>query len=420
MSKKIMSAVATSLALTLSLTACTSKDFIETEANIGLENPNEVVALRVWGSQEDQDLLNQLVEGFKQEYSEEASFDITVEVEDEMNCKYNILGDVSSAPDVFTFTDDQIMTFAAAGIIEPIIYSEEVMAENLEGAVEATTLNGEIYAYPLTADNGYFMYYNKDYFTEEDVKTLDRMLEVAEANNKQLCMDWSSGWYLYSFFGNTGLELGLNDDYVTNYCTWNSTSGEIKGVDVVKAMSQIASSKAFTNRQDTEFMAGVQDGTIIAGISGVWNAMEIEEAWGDAYAAVKLPTYTVTGKQVQMASYAGYKTLGVNSYSDNREWAEKLAQYLSNEQSQIERFKQRGQGPSNINAANSNEISESVAINALIQQSEFASIQRVGEFYWSAATELGEMLSNGELKGLTHQALIDDIVEKITLTFDTK
>ena len=198
MSKKIMSAVATSLALTLSLTACTSKDFIETEANIGLENPNEIVSLRVWGSQEDQDLLNQLVEGFKQEYSEEASFDITVEVEDEINCKYSILGDVSSAPDVFTFTDDQIMTFAAAGIIEPIIYSEEVMAENLEGAVEATTLNGEIYAYPLTADNGYFMYYNKDYFTEEDVKTLDRMLEVAEANNKQLCMDWSSGWYLYS------------------------------------------------------------------------------------------------------------------------------------------------------------------------------------------------------------------------------
>ena len=61
------------------------------------------------------------------------------------------------------------------------------------------------------------MYYDKNYFTDEDVKTLDGMLAVAEAAGKQISMEFTSGWYLYSFFGQTGLEFGLNDDGVTNY-----------------------------------------------------------------------------------------------------------------------------------------------------------------------------------------------------------
>lgn len=412
MSKKIMNKVALSSILALSLVGCGATDLKNTE--ITTENSNEVVSLRVWGAADDQDLLNQLAEGFKQEYSDEATFEITVEIEDEMNCKYSILGDVNQAPDVFTFADDQVMTFASAGIIEPILYQEEIAARNIEGAVEAVTLNEEIYAYPLTADNGYFMYYNKDYFTEEDVKSLDRMLEVAEQHNKKISMDWSSGWYLYSFFGNTGLELGINDDYVTNYCTWNQASGNISGAAVAESMRNIAKSDAFISVMDDGLISGIEDGTIIAGINGVWNAVKIENIWGEGYAAAKLPTYTVAGQQVQMASFAGYKLLGVNSYSENREWAEKLAEYFSNEQSQIERFKQRGQGPSNINAAASDEITDSIAISALIDQSEFASLQRIGELYWNAATEMGNMLLTGNLQGKNYQELMDYIVKKIT------
>ena len=40
--------------------------------------------------------------------------------------------------------------------------------------------------------------------------------------DRYLTMDWSSGWYLYSFFGNTGLDFGVNDDGVTNHCNWNA------------------------------------------------------------------------------------------------------------------------------------------------------------------------------------------------------
>lgn len=419
MSKKIGRYIATGLILAMSLTGCGAVDSIRDITNTQ-GTSKEVVKLRVWGGTEDQGLLNQLVEGFKQEYSSEASFEIIVEEQNEATCKDTILENVNDIADVFTFIDDQLMTLAASGVLEPIEYQEEVRSSNLEGAVDAATINEQLYAYPLTADNGYFMYYNKDYFNDEDVKSLNRMLEIAAQNNKKIAMDWTSGWYLYSFFGNTGLEVGINPDYITNYCTWNATTGDIKGTDVAQAMHKIATNNGFANITNEEFVSGAKDGSIIAGVGGVWNALAMEEIWKEGYGATKLPTYTVAGKEVQMASYAGYKMMGVNAYSDNLEWAEKLAKYISNEQSQIERFKQRGQGPSNSAAANSKEVSESIAIKALIEQSEFSSLQRVGEMYWNPSSQLGQILASGDLQGRTYQQLLDDAVAEIIQGIETK
>ena len=126
---------------------------------------------------------------------------------------------------------------------------------------------------------------------------------------------------VYAFFGNTGLEVGLNEDGLTNYCTWNSTEGPITGVDVAQAMLSIAASPAFSDRTDPAFLEGVRDGSVIAGVSGVWNAAAVQDAWGEDTGAAKLPTYTCKGEQVQMASFSGCKLIGVNAYSAHPQWA---------------------------------------------------------------------------------------------------
>lgn len=310
-----------------------------------------------------------MVESFKAEYADEATFDIIIESADEGDCKARILADVGAAPDVFTFADDQLMELAAAGVVEVLETASQIREENVEGAVEAASIDGNIYAYPMTADNGYFMFYNKKYLSEEDVTTLDKMLNVASALDKKVTMDWSSGWYLYSFFGNTGLKLELNPDGITNYCDWNSQSGEIKGVDVGNAMLAIAKNPGFMSCDEKDLIIGAKNGSVIAGVSGIWAASELKQVWQDDFAAVKLPTYTVSDKQVQLASYAGYKLLGVNAYSDEKEWAAKLAQWLTNEENQTLRFRERGLGPSNTMAASAEEVKQTPAIKALIEQS---------------------------------------------------
>lgn len=387
---------------------------VETETISEAPESNGVVSLTVWGAEDDEALLEQIIQGFKDEYAGQAKFEITFSPESEANCKDALLANVTEAPDVFTFADDQLLSLAAAGVLKPIQDSSDVAARNLQASIDAATINGEVYAYPLTADNGYFMYYNKAYFSEEDVQSFDQMLAIAAENGKKITMDMGSGWYLYSFFGNTGLEIGLNEDGISNYCTWNATEGNVKGIDVANGMLSIASSAGFLNTNDDGLLAGVKDGSVIAGISGVWNATAISEAWGENYGAAKLPTYTCNGAQVQMSSYAGYKLVGVNDYSKNKEWAAKFADWMTNEQNQMLRFQMREQGPSNSNAAESTEVKNSPAIQALLAQSEFASLQRIGGAYWDPTSEFGNTIAAGNPTGIDLQEMMDNLVKKIT------
>ncbi|SHM82721.1 arabinogalactan oligomer / maltooligosaccharide transport system substrate-binding protein [Anaerosporobacter mobilis DSM 15930] len=421
MKKRLVSLLWCILAVSFALSGCARNEEKTTQPSINNEKSSEeiqtdAVTLLVWcGSEEEKVLLEEMLDAFKKQ-NNEIKFNITVAIESEASCKDTLLGDVKNGADVFAFPDDQLMAMIAAGVLEPLVDGDKIKEANLEGSVEAASYDGKIYAYPMTADNGYFMYYNKKYFTDEDVNTLDQMLGVAAKAGKKVMMDWTSGWYIYSFFGGAGLELGLNDDGITNYCNWNGKDGKTKGVDIAKAMLSIANNPGFISSNDDDFIKGVKEGRIIAGINGVWNATVLQEVWGEDYGAVKLPTYTCNENQVQMSSFAGYKMVGVNAYSQYKDWANKLADWITNEENQTLRFERRKQGPSNNNAALSEEVVKSPAIQALIQQSEFAKLQRVGANYWDPVAEYGQALAKGNVNPNKLQSLLDTLVEGITAT----
>ncbi len=105
--------------------------------------------------------------------------------------------------------------------------------------------------------------------------------------------------------------------------------------------------------------------------------------------------------------------IGVNAYSKQREWAEKLAEWITNEENQKLRFALRSQGPSNISAAASEEVQNSPAITALLDQSEFSSPQRIGGNFWEPVTTFTTNLLAGNPSGKSLQEQLDIMVEGI-------
>ena len=374
----------------------------------------ETVALTVWGAAEDEELLRRIIDGFLEEYRGQAEFQITYSPQGEGNCTVALMADLENSADVFAFADDQLNTLVAAGALEPVENLELVRETNLPETVLAASINDTLYALPLTADNGYFLYYNKKYFSEQDIMSLDRMLDIAAENGKKVSMEWSSGWYVYSLFGGAGLTVGLNDDGITNHCNWNSEEGNITGADVGRAMLGMAGPAGFVSIDNEGFLEGVENGTIIAGVNGVWNAVPVEEIWGSDFGAAKLPSYNCAGQQVQMASFSGYKLLGVNAYSKHREWAVKLAEWIANEENQKLRFELRGQGPSNIRVASSEEVQNSPAIAALLKQSEFSCPQRIGGNFWEPVIAFTAAILEGTVTEENLQDQLDTMVEGIT------
>lgn len=369
------------------------------------------VTLKVWASEEDQDLTTKLLDDFKAAYPD-VTFDITLGAESESTAKDTVLTDVEAAADVYAFADDQINDLVNAGALQEVVanYTFDVVNENVTGAVEAAAVDGKVYAYPMTADNGYFMFYDSSVFSESDVQSLEKMIEVADAAGKKIAMDISNGWYIYAFFQGAGLELKLNDDGLTNTCTWNGPGG----TDVAQAILDLTASNVLVDMSDEDMATQIAEGNVVACVNGTWRAETAAEAWGDNYAATKLPTFKAGGKDCQMSSYSGYKLVGVNPHSANIGWAMLLAEYLTNEAAQTARFEARGLGPSNINAASSDAVQANPAIAALAEQAAYATPQRVGGNFWSPAETLGQILASGNPDGTDLQELLDTTVEGIT------
>lgn len=120
----------------------------------------EQVTLKVWAEEAAFDTMNEMIESFKEAHRGEAEFNITIEQNLDSKTKDVILGDVHNGADVFPLPDDQLSAMAAAGVLSAILNQEEVSAANTAESVAAASINGVMYAYPMTANNGYFLYYN--------------------------------------------------------------------------------------------------------------------------------------------------------------------------------------------------------------------------------------------------------------------
>lgn len=379
----------------------------------------EKVTLTMWGAEEDQTMLQEMIDAFKEEYKDKADFDIQLGVCSEADARDNVTTDVEASADVYAFASDQLRTLLAAGALQEVSLNTDAIIEANggaeAGAVKAATVDGKLYAYPETADNGYYMFYNKQYFSEDDVKSMDSMLKIAADNGKKLSMEMTSGWYLWSFFAGAGFELTLNEDR-TNTCDMNGTSADgVKGTDVLQGIIDICANPGFASLKDEEFATGVKDGSVIAGVNGPWNAKTAQEAWGDDFAATKLPTFKAGGKDIQMGSFAGYKMVGVNPYSKNAGYAMMLAEWITNEENQAKRYEVRGACPSNVKAASADAVQQNISVAAIGAQSQYAIMDGIqSDNYWDPMQALGGICVDGNSGNEELQTILDNAVQGIT------
>ncbi|MDE6982281.1 MAG: extracellular solute-binding protein, partial [Lachnospiraceae bacterium] len=131
------------------------------------------VELTMWSEAANFDLLNTMIENFKAEHAGEVDLKVNLVENADANIRENVLNDVHNAPDIFVMVDDQLTDLVGGGALHPVENQEEVKQANLEDAVAAASVGDTLYAYPMTADNGYFLYYDKKYLSDVDVQTLD-------------------------------------------------------------------------------------------------------------------------------------------------------------------------------------------------------------------------------------------------------
>ena len=373
---------------------------------------NTEAALTVWGSQDDQQMLNEMVEAFKAEYPE-VKWDITVRVNGEDQAKTEVLKDTEAAADVFAIAHDQLGELVQSGAVyKNTKYADEIKERTIDAAINASTYEGELYGYPSVSET-YFLFYNKAIFDEEKVKSLETMLssELPEGVTP-FAMDVANAYYSGPFFLSNGCELFGADGSDAKTVTFNNE----QGLEVAKLIGSLKE-KGVVAFDDTVAAAQFEAGTLGAYIAGPWKTETYKEVLGDNFGVAELPTLNFNGEERHMSSFAGFKIYCVKANTKYPLEAMALANWLTNEDNQLKRFQDRGGVPVSKALSESPEVTSDPAVAALLAQLNYAyampAITKMGKF-WDATKAFVQEAFDGTIAEADYQAKLDTLVATIT------
>ena len=314
-----------------------------------------------------------------------------------------IVADVATAPDIYCFAQDQLARLVQAGALMKLgkAAGERVSATNDASSVAAAKVSGTLYAYPITSDNGYFLYYDKSIMSDEQADSLEEIIAACERNGKKLRFALEDGWYTASFFFATGCHsdwtVGANGEFLSLDDNFNSPAGLV----AMRGMQKLVKSSCY----DSDADSFVDTGAIV---TGIWNADAAEKHFGENLGATDLPSFTIDGKEYHLGSYTGNKLIGVKPQSDAKRSTvlSLLAEYLSGEECQRQRYDELQWGPSNINVQRSDKVQANPSLAALSKQSEHGRPQgQVAGSWWDIVRVLGAEAKRAKDEGELQAAL---------------
>ena len=393
------------LVLALSMAACGAPKAPEAAAPAAPATPAateaagpEAITLKVWAPQADQvdenSWLNVMLPKFEAAHPEYAiTWDIGVCGEGD--AAGIVKNDPAAAADIFLYANDQMGTLIEAGALAKLggSYLEQVKTDVAQTYIDTVTYtDGGVYGFPM-APNTWFMWYNKDIFSEEDIKSLNTMLEKGVVS-----FPMDNSWYTGTFFfgvggtlyGPQGIDAAAGIDFSSDLC-----------VEAAKFMIDFAKNPNFKNDVDGTGVAGMKEGTIHAMFSGPWDRPALEESLGDKLGCAVLPKFTMNGTEYQMKSFAGSKAIGVNPNAKNPKAAMQLAAFLASPEGQLARFELSAITPAATACAEDEAVKNNIFV--LTESAEMSTatiaqptIAAMGS-YWDPVKNFGLNILNGSI-----------------------
>lgn len=315
---------------------------------------------------------------------------------------------VANYPSLVAVADDQINALNSKGYITPLSGKQltRIKAANSEFSLDCVTNGDKVCAFPLSAGNGYFMWYDTSLAGDTDMTDLSAILKKAKDIGKKVSMKLDDGWYASQFFFADGVGEGKNSMYYTKaadgktsyHITWDSAANVAFAKKANELLQPYYEDGTLVLSDDNaKIQNGFNGNNYLAAESGLW----MEKLFTNKnMGAVELPK--VDGHH--LGSFSGSKGLVVNSYATTAEQiaALYLGELLTCKGAQLVRYTNRAEVPCNTEALADSTYTakETPAIKAFVAQSKYAAIQSrsAEDRYWDPVGKAcGQALADGIL-----------------------
>ena len=338
--------------------------------------------VKVWCDQSIFTLTKTQLASFEAVNNGKYKLHFNVEPMSEGDAASKMIQDVQLGADIFCFAQDQLASLKIAGALDDLneSMSMKVKSDNPEAAVNAATYLGNICAFPMTSDNGYFMYYDKDILSDTDVKDMSTVISKVKAAKKKMNFNvFANAFYSASYFMATGCESKWEVNKAGNFVSYEDNYKDY-GLKAMKALRELKAADIVAPNDQTNKLGD----TAAVAISGIWNYNAAEKALGNNLGCCEMPSITVDGETFHLSSFSGFKLVGTKPQTNGRKASvcRKIARYLTNQECQTQRFAEVGWGPSNILASQDEKVLAQPGLQALAAQLPYSKEQGLMPTNW--------------------------------------
>ncbi len=371
--------------------------------------------LTYWCPSVDNTVMESLVAKFKESKAEYADLNIVRAANwGEGETSAQLTKDVDKAADVMLMADDNIRACVASEALAPLTAADvtNYTTEAGAAAVEALSIDGELYGIPYRADNSPMPFYDKTDFAGDKaakLNSLEGMLEVAKAANKKVYLDMGNGWYNPFMLWAAGGDFGIHKEengkltIATNFGNQNETT-KAKRAEIAKTLETI---KALYNEYQDTWVISSEDSLIEAGfkdneiaVAFLWNDITALQKANANVAVTKWPTLKVQNNDLPLHCFQSYKAIVCKNGSDAErvDLALEFGRFLANPESQRLRAQQLQYGPANLTVAGEF-TAETLPFSTAIREMAAAGLThsqaiRTTSDFWTPIGNLGGLVTD--------------------------
>jgi len=332
--------------------------------------PEEGAKLVVWYSASEKALIDEAAKAFKEKYG------IEIEYQD-VGPDKSIEKMITDAPagvgaDVFLAVHDRLGSAVQAGVVLPNdLHGEESAANNSDKSVEAWSIDGQLYGYPMSVETT-AVFYNKDLFPDtngEAPKDWNGVIEFAkkfnDAKAQKYAYMWEvgNGYWSWGFFGGYGGYVFGKDGTDASDVGLNSAGSVEAAKFFGELKDQILPIKAADIKADIKTSL-FNEGKLAMNVSGPWQTGEFKKS----VANLGVMEYPTLPNGQPMMPFSGVKGFLVNAYSKYPIASKLFAELVSSEEFQAKNFDLFGSLPANKNVAASDKVSSDPFASVFLKQ----------------------------------------------------
>lgn len=380
----------------------------------------------VWTTQAEKEIIEDVVAKWNGSHVKNQQFNVTYEILDENEVAFKILNeqlDKNDIPSLFLTSNRYLPDLVNNNKIKETKGDKKntLLSELSNNVINYSMFDNKLYGYPISGINNTLLWYNNQYFEEENIKSLEEILSIAKDNSKKVYFDITDGYYLSSIFmspsacGIDSMEYNIseksNDKELFKSITYETTWDNQKGVEVATYISSLLSRYYNENvlliGEDIDLVGRIKNNEIIAAITESTLLHELKNQ--NNIEVTNLPSYEIDDKMYQMTSFSSINTYYINKDVNavKQVSAETLTNLIVQLDVQLDRYQLSDIIPSNKVALQDNLFSNNLPKTYLALENQYKyskpAYDIVESRYYAISNIIGNALIENNFDGKTIQ-----------------